>query len=103
MSPAVLDPGAVMRLPDRSRPCRPRASRPAAGRARGLSKALSADVSRRPSRRLGPADHARVRQFLPLAYRLALWYSRVRARDVPMDDLIAEALYGLTYAVSRYD
>jgi RNA polymerase sigma factor (sigma-70 family) len=56
-----------------------------------------------PVRRLGPADHARVEQFTAMAYRLAWWFARERARDVPVDELISEALYGLAYAAGKYD
>ena len=38
-----------------------------------------------------------------LAYQLAWWFARNTARDVPADELISEALFGLTYAAGRYD
>jgi RNA polymerase sigma factor (sigma-70 family) len=38
-----------------------------------------------------------------LAYRLAWRTHRQHARDVPVDELIAEALYGLTYAAGLFD
>jgi RNA polymerase sigma factor (sigma-70 family) len=40
---------------------------------------------------------------MPLAHRLAWRIARHDARDVPADELVAEALLGLTYAASRYD
>src|SRR4051812_2961880 len=52
---------------------------------------------------LDPVGRARVEAFAPLAYRLAWYYARQRARDVPADELIAEALYGLTYAAGMFD
>jgi len=57
----------------------------------------------RAVRRLGPADHLLVRQFTPLARHLAWRFARRRAPDLPADELIAEALFGLTYAASVYD
>jgi RNA polymerase sigma factor (sigma-70 family) len=60
-------------------------------------------VSAAPVRRLGPADHARVEQFTRMAYKLAWGFARQQARDVPVDELIAEALFGLAYAAGRYD
>jgi RNA polymerase sigma factor (sigma-70 family) len=55
------------------------------------------------ARPLDPVGRARVEAFTSLAYRLALYYSRHRARDIPADELIAEALYGLTYAAGMFD
>jgi RNA polymerase sigma factor (sigma-70 family) len=55
------------------------------------------------ARPLDPVGQARVEAFTPLAYRLAWHYARQRARDVPPDELIAEALYGLTYAAGMFD
>jgi RNA polymerase sigma factor (sigma-70 family) len=52
---------------------------------------------------LDPVGRARAEAFAPLAYRLAWYYARRRARDVPADELIAEALYGLTYAAGMFD
>ena len=40
---------------------------------------------------------------LRLAYHVAWQYIRQRARDVPAEELISEALYGLTYAAGLYD
>jgi RNA polymerase sigma factor (sigma-70 family) len=62
----------------------------------------------RPQResRARPLDllgQARVEAFTALAYRLAWFYARRRAADVPPDELIAEALYGLTYAAGMFD
>jgi RNA polymerase sigma factor (sigma-70 family) len=54
-------------------------------------------------RALDPLGQARVEAFTSLAYRLAWNYARRRARDVPPDELIAEALYGLTYAAGMFD
>jgi RNA polymerase sigma factor (sigma-70 family) len=55
---------------------------------------------RRP---LDPAAQARVEGSVALAYRLAWQCLRQHARDVPADELIAEALYGLTYAAALFD
>lgn len=55
------------------------------------------------ARRLDALGRARVEAFTSLAYRLAWYYARQRARDVPPDELIAEALYGLTYAAGMFD
>lgn len=57
---------------------------------------------RRPGPVLDPLDRALVEQHQSLAYRLAWYYARNRARDVPADELIAEALYGLTYAAGLF-
>lgn len=54
-------------------------------------------------RPLDPGGQARVEACTPLAYRLAWRYARQQARDVPPDELIAEALYGLTYAAGMFD
>jgi RNA polymerase sigma factor (sigma-70 family) len=85
---AIADPSRPRRAPATSRriACRPVRPRPAS-RARPLD----------------PVGRARVEAFAPLAYRLAWYYARQRARDVPADELIAEALYGLTYAAGMFD
>jgi RNA polymerase sigma factor (sigma-70 family) len=50
------------------------------------------------------ADRQRLaEQYLHLAYQLAWWFARNTCRDVPADELISEALHGLTYAAGRYD
>jgi RNA polymerase sigma factor (sigma-70 family) len=38
-----------------------------------------------------------------MAYRLAWTCKRISARDVPADELVAEALLGLTYAAATFD
>lgn len=50
---------------------------------------------------LHPLDEAgqkRVEEHTWLAYQLAWRFARRNARDLPADELISEALYGLTYA-----
>jgi RNA polymerase sigma factor (sigma-70 family) len=95
--PTLLDAGALMRSTvDTSR--RPRAILTARRVVRPLRPK---PVSR--ARPLDPLGQARVEAFTPLAYRLAWYYARQRARDVPPDELIAEALYGLTYAAGMFD
>jgi RNA polymerase sigma factor (sigma-70 family) len=54
-------------------------------------------------RPLDPVARARVEGAIPLAYRLAWRWARQRAPGVPPDELIAEALYGLTYAAGMFD
>ena len=54
-------------------------------------------------RPLDPVAQSRVVGAIGLAYQLALRYARQRAPDVPTDELIGEALYGLTYAAGMYD
>jgi RNA polymerase sigma factor (sigma-70 family) len=58
-----------------------------------------------PPARVRPLDAAgqrRVRTFCTLAYRIAWQYAR-QARDVPPEELLGEALYGLTYAASMFE
>jgi RNA polymerase sigma factor (sigma-70 family) len=43
-----------------------------------------------------------VAEFTSLAYRLAWYFARSRATDVPVDELIGEAFYGLTYAAGMF-
>jgi RNA polymerase sigma factor (sigma-70 family) len=54
-------------------------------------------------RPLDSVARARVEGAVPLAYQMAWRYARRRAPDVPVDELIAEALYGLTYAAGLFD
>jgi len=57
-------------------------------------------------RHLRPLDEAarkRVEDSLLLAYRMAWSFARHHARDMPIDELSAEALFGLTYASSLFD
>lgn len=54
-------------------------------------------------RPLDSVGQARVEACVPLAYQLAWSHARQRALDVPPDELIAEALYGLTYAAGKFD
>lgn len=96
-SPATYpDAGTLMRstLRDVSRRPRPTVRR-------RTFRPLRPRVSR--ARPLDPVGQARVEANTPLAYRLAWYYARQRARDVPPDELIAEALYGLTYAAGMFD
>src|SRR6476619_778695 len=54
-------------------------------------------------RSLDAIGQRRVQAFSPIAYQMARAFRRNRARDIPSDDLIGEALYGLTYAAGMYD
>ncbi len=57
-----------------------------------------------PERPLDAVGQARVETWAPLAYRLAWRFVRHRDRGVPPpDELISEALYGLTYAAGLFD
>ena len=59
-----------------------------------------------PASHLKPLDDAgqrRVSANLGLAYKLGWQFARRYARDLPADELIAEALYALTYAAGLYD
>ena len=89
-----MDAGALMRLPvDRSSP------RPSTRRQRTVHPP-------RPPHHPRPLDvpaQERAVAFTHLAYQLAWWFARNTARDVPADELISEALFGLTYAAGRYD
>lgn len=52
-----------------------------------------------------PLDHQRqqwVVEHVTLSYRLAWRFARQRGRMLPADELIAEALFALTYAASMY-
>jgi RNA polymerase sigma factor (sigma-70 family) len=54
-------------------------------------------------RSLDAIGQTRVQTFSSLAYQLARAFRRYRACDIPRDELIGEALYGLTYAAGMYD
>jgi RNA polymerase sigma factor (sigma-70 family) len=54
------------------------------------------------ARPLDAAAQEQVRRYCWLAYQLAWRFARNQARDMPADELIAEALYGLTYAAGLY-
>jgi RNA polymerase sigma factor (sigma-70 family) len=56
-----------------------------------------------PPRPLDADQQARAEQYMPLAHRLAWYYARRRARWVPADELVSEALYGLAYAAARFN
>ncbi len=60
-----------------------------------------------PRRRgLCPLDEEarqRVTQFTGLAHSLARNHHQQKARDIPMEELRAEALYALSYAAGRFD
>jgi RNA polymerase sigma factor (sigma-70 family) len=80
--------------------------RPAAHRPAGRTKKLP----RKPPAPIGeggcPLDAAgqeRVEEFTWLAYRLAWTFARHYARDMPIDELISEALFSLTYASGLFD
>ena len=53
-------------------------------------------------RPLDAAARARAETAAWVAYRVAWRFARRHARDVPVDELIAEALFALTYAASQY-
>jgi RNA polymerase sigma factor (sigma-70 family) len=52
---------------------------------------------------LDAAGRSRAEAYCPLAYQLAWRFARRYARDMPVDELIAEALYALTYAAGIFD
>ena len=54
-------------------------------------------------RSLDDDGQRRVQTYSPLAYQLAWKFARHSARDVPADELISEALFGLTYAAGLFD
>src|SRR5688572_28147027 len=60
-------------------------------------------VTSRPGRRLNASGQARVTAYGHLARRLAGQFARRHYRVLPDDELLAEALYGLTYAAGLYD
>jgi RNA polymerase sigma factor (sigma-70 family) len=90
--PTVPDAGVPMRSNSPRRPTRPRPFQLLEGRA----------DRRPPTRPLDAAGRERVAQYVALAYQQAWKVARI-ARDIPADELTAEALYGLTYASSLYD
>ena len=97
-SPATYpDAGALMRLNRRDFSYPPRAP---VRRTAFRRLPFRAGSRVRP---LDPPGQARVEAFTAVAYRLAWQYARQWARDVPPDELIAEALYGLTYASGMFD
>jgi RNA polymerase sigma factor (sigma-70 family) len=55
------------------------------------------------ARPLDAAGRAQVEAHGYLAYRWARRFLRYRARGMPPEDVIAEAMYGLTYAAGMYD
>src|SRR5918994_440129 len=57
----------------------------------------------RPAARLTADGRRRVETYRLLACRVAWRFARRNARDVPTDELVAEALYALTYAAGLYD
>lgn len=54
-------------------------------------------------RPLDDAARKRAADNILLAYHLAWSFARHHARDMPIDELKAEALFGLTYAASLFD
>jgi RNA polymerase sigma factor FliA len=64
---------------------------------------LPAGPTDRAPRALTAADQDRVREHLWVAEQVAWQFARSHARDVPIDELNGEALYGLTYAAALYD
>ena len=57
----------------------------------------------RVARPLDAAAQEQVKKHCWLAYQLAWEWARSRARDIPADELIAEALFALTYAAGLYE
>ena len=55
------------------------------------------------ARPLDAVGQERAEAYCPLAYQLAWRFARRYARDMPADELIAEALYALTYAAGMFD
>src|SRR5262245_9287343 len=55
-----------------------------------------------PTRPLDAAGQRRVRDFCTLAYKMAWRFARHQARDIPPEELVGEALCGLTYAASMF-
>ena len=53
-------------------------------------------------RSLDAAGQQRVRAFCTLAYKMAWRFARHQARDIPPEELVGEALCGLTYAASMF-
>jgi RNA polymerase sigma factor (sigma-70 family) len=94
--PFLLDVGVLMRTIGKPvRPWRP-SKRP---------RWLERPAPPKPTAKVHALDasgRARVEECITLAYRLAWHYAR-NSRDVPPDELIAEALYGLTYASGLFD
>jgi RNA polymerase sigma factor (sigma-70 family) len=94
--PNPLNAGVLMRpIADLTRPSRARSH----GRRMGPDRRRDRRSMARP---LTATGQARVAAFTTLAYRLAWYFARSRATDVPVDELIAEAFYGLTYAAGMF-
>ena len=64
---------------------------------------LDGRAPRRPPRPLDAAGRERVAENVGLAYHYASRAAQYFARDIPWDDVRAEALYALTYAASLFD
>jgi RNA polymerase sigma factor (sigma-70 family) len=80
--------------------------RPRSRRIRPLPPRVLKPLGLEPPTRIRSLDETgqrRVEAFCPLAYQLAWKFARHAARDVPAEELIAEALLGLTYAAGLFD
>lgn len=77
-------------------------ARNAAGRLRKLRRKRTFRSRGRLARPLNAAGQERVEAHTWLAYQLAWQFARRRPVDLPVDELIAEAFYGLTYASALF-
>jgi RNA polymerase sigma factor (sigma-70 family) len=79
------------------------ARRKRAGRLRKLRRRKPLFPCDRLTRPLDEAGQQRVEAHAWIAYQLAYRFARRHAPGMPLDDLIAEAFYGLTYAASLFE
>jgi RNA polymerase sigma factor (sigma-70 family) len=72
--------------------------------ARVKSPTHNSSPSRPAGRPLDSSQQTLAKQWMPAAYKLA-WacHRKRRSYGIPLDELIGEALYALTYAAGRYD
>jgi RNA polymerase sigma factor (sigma-70 family) len=76
--------------------------RPAVQIAAGPLRKLPRKRAGRGIHRLDRAGRERVEAYTWLARQLAWQFARTQSRDIPADELIAEALFGLAYASSLF-
>src|SRR5262245_56648089 len=74
-----------------------------AGQSRKKRRQKHSLFSNTVARPLDAAAQEQVKKHSWLAYQLAWRFARNRARDMPADELIAEALYALTYAAGLFE
>jgi RNA polymerase sigma factor (sigma-70 family) len=84
-------------------PFRRSANSPTAQELRKLRFLESSLLFNTAAKPLDDAGRALVEEHRLIAYRMAWKFARHSARDIPVEELIAEALYALTYAAGLFD